>query len=67
MELAHNYDTAEIDNDTDTDCSASETQPQLLLNQVRSIWWHIAKQISLNSLQVNTLQRLYLNVSSKLV
>ena len=38
MELAHNYDTVEIDNDTDTDCSASETQPQLLLNQVRSIW-----------------------------
>ena len=38
MELARNYDTSEIDNDTDTDCSASETQPQLLLNQVRFVY-----------------------------
>ena len=38
MELIHAYGTSASDNDTDTDCSASETQPQLLLNQVRSVY-----------------------------
>ena len=38
MELIHAYGTSASDNDTDTDCSATETQPQLLLNQVRSVY-----------------------------
>ena len=38
MELIRAYETSASDNDTDTDCSATETQPQLLLNQVRSVY-----------------------------
>ena len=38
MELIRAYETSASDNDTDTDCSAAETQPQLLLNQVRSVY-----------------------------
>ena len=34
MELIRAYDTSASDNDTDTDYSAAETQPQLLVNQV---------------------------------
>ena len=38
MELIRAYETSASDNDTGTDCSAAETQPQLLLNQVRSVY-----------------------------
>ena len=38
MELIRAYETSASDNDTDTNCSATETQPQLLLNQVRSVY-----------------------------
>ena len=36
MDSIRNYDTSETENDTDTDCSASETWLQLLVTQVRS-------------------------------
>lgn len=38
MELIRAYETLASDNDTDTNCSAAEIQPQLLLNQVRSVY-----------------------------
>ena len=38
MELIRAYKTSARGNNTDTDCSAAETQPQLLLNQVRSVY-----------------------------
>ena len=38
MDSIRNYDTSEAENDTDTDCSPSETWLQLLLNQVRSVY-----------------------------
>ena len=38
MDSIRNYDTLETENDTDTDCSASETRLQLLVNQVRSVY-----------------------------
>ena len=38
MDSIRNYDTSETENDTDTDCSPSETWLQLLVNQVRSVY-----------------------------
>ena len=38
MDSIRNYDTSETENDTDTDCSASETRLQLPVNQVRSVY-----------------------------
>ena len=46
MDSIRNYDTSEAENDTDTDCSPSETWLQLLLNQVRSIYLRFLKIIS---------------------
>ena len=38
MDSIRNYDTSEAENDTDTDCSPSETWLQLLGNQLRSVY-----------------------------
>ena len=38
MDSISNYDTSETENDTDTDCSPSETWLQLLGNQVWSVY-----------------------------
>ena len=38
MDSIRNYDTSETENDSDTDCSASETRLQLPVNQVQSVY-----------------------------
>ena len=38
MDSIRNDDTSETENDTDTDCSVSETRLQLPVKQVRSVY-----------------------------